>query len=371
MMDYVLDVRTITPHFPGIGRYVHNLACALADQLSPGERLTLLGSERQLAHLRSAIRQPVGALICDTSPFDLRQQWRVPRLMRGAALYHSPYYLMPYFPGRPTILTFHDAIPLRFPAYVSARARLFFWLTLQLALRSADHVITVSRSAQHDLRAAAPSLQSADVTTIYEAADPRFAPQSAAAIARVRDRYALPADFFLYVGSNKPHKNLPLLVQAHARLPANSPSLVIAGPWDARYPEAKQIADPARVRFLGPIDEADLPALYSAALAFVFPSRYEGFGLPVLEAMACGTPVICGNTSSLPEVVGDAALLIDPADVSALVEALQRLLDDPALRQQLSARGLERAARFSWGRAAAETLAVYRRVAGSAVAHLL
>jgi hypothetical protein len=127
----------------------------------------LLGSERQLAHLRSAIRQPVGALICDTSPFDLRQQWRVPRLLRGAALYHSPYYLMPYFPGRPTVITFHDAIPLRFPAYVSARARLFFWLTLQLALRSADHVITVSRSAQHDLRAAAPSLQSADVTTIF------------------------------------------------------------------------------------------------------------------------------------------------------------------------------------------------------------
>ena len=363
-MDHVLDIRTTSPHFPGIGRYVRNLACALPEQLSPGERLMLLGSERQIADLRSAIRQPVGAVACDASPFDLRQQWRMPGLLRGAAVYHSPYYLMPYRAGQPTVLTFHDAIPLRFPAYVSPRARLLFRLALRLAVRSADRVIAVSHSAQRDLRAIVPSLQPADVTTVYEAADPCFVPQSAAAIAHVRDRYALPAAFFLYVGSNKPHKNLPLLVQAHARLPASAPPLVLAGPWDARYPEAKQIADPARVRFLGPVDEADLPALYGAALAFVFPSRYEGFGLPALEAMACGTPVICSNAASLPEVAGDAGLLIDPTDESALAEALQRLLEDQTLRQQLGARGLEQAARFSWARAAAETLAVYRQAAG-------
>jgi alpha-1,3-rhamnosyl/mannosyltransferase len=362
-MDYVLDIRTISPHFPGIGRYVRNLARALPDQLSPDERLILLGSEGQIADLRSAIRQPTGAVVCDASPFGLRQQWHIPRLLRCAALYHSPYYLMPYRTGRPTVMTFHDAIPLRFPAHVSPRARLLFRLALRLAISSSDHIITISWSAHHDLRSTVPSLRSANVTTVYEAADPRFAPQSTAAIAQMRARYDLPADFFLYVGSNKPHKNLPLLVQAHARLPASAPPLVIAGPWDARYPEARQIADPARVRFLGAVDDADLPALYAAALAFVFLSRYEGFGLPVLEAMACGTPVICSNAASLPEVAGDAALLIDPTDESVLVEALQRILDDRALRAQLSARGLERAARFSWARAAAETLAVYRRVA--------
>ena len=363
-MDYVLDIRTISPHFPGIGRYARNLARALPDQLSPGERLVLLGSEGQIADLRSAIRQPTGAVACDASPFDLRQQWHIPRLLRDTALYHSPYYLMPYRTGRPTVITFHDAIPLRFPNYVSSRARLLFWLTLRLAIGSADHIITVSRSAHHDLCSAMPSLRTASTTTVYEAADPRFAPQSATAIAQVRARYALPADFFLYVGSNKPHKNLPLLVQAHVRLPASVPPLVIAGPWDVRYPEARQIADPARVRFLGTVDDADLPALYGAALAFVFPSRYEGFGLPVLEAMACGTPVICSNAASLPEVAGDAALLIDPTDASTLTEALQCILDDRALRAQLSARGLEQAARFSWPQAAAKTLAVYRQVVG-------
>jgi glycosyltransferase involved in cell wall biosynthesis len=363
-MDYVLDIRTISPHFPGIGRYVRNLARALPNQLAPGERLILLGSEGQIADLRSAIRQPVGAAVCDASPFDLRQQWQVPRLLRRAALYHSPYYLMPYRTGRPTIMTFYDAIPLRFPDHVSSRARLLFWLALRLAIHSANHVIVISQSACHDLRSAVPSLRPSDVTTIYAAADPRFAPQSAAAIAQVRARYALPADFFLYVGSNKPHKNLPLLVQAHARLPASAPPLVIAGPWDVRYPQAKQIADPARVRFLGPVDDADLPALYGAALAFVFPSRYEGFGLPVLEAMACGTPVICSNAASLPEVAGNAALLVDPTNPSMLAEALQRILDDRALREQLSARGLGQAARFSWAQAAVETLAIYRQVAG-------
>jgi alpha-1,3-rhamnosyl/mannosyltransferase len=361
-MDYVLDVRTITPHFPGIGRYVHNLARALPAQLLPTERLVLLGSAAQIAALRRVIVQPIGEIACDLSPFDLRQQWRVPRLLRGVALYHSPYYLMPYYSGQPTVLTFYDAIPLHFSAYVSLHARLLFRMALHLAIRSASYVITLSQSAARDLSSIT---RGSSLTTIHPAADPCFAPQSKEAIAQVRARYDLPADFFLYVGSNKPHKNLPLLVQAHARLSATAPLLVIAGPWDARYPEARQIADPARVRFLGPVDEANLPALYSAALAFAFPSRYEGFGLPVLEAMACGTPVVCGNASSLPEVAGDAALLIDPTDAAALTEALQRLTDDSALRRQLSTRGLEQAARFSWARAAAETLEVYRRAAGA------
>ncbi len=141
-------------------------------------------------------------------------------------------------------------------------------------------------------------------------------------------------------------------------------TLVIAGAWDSRYPEPRQQVEALElenaVRFLGPVPEADLPALYSGATLFVFPSLYEGFGLPPLEAMACGTPVIASNASSLPEVVGEAGILIDPHDVRALTEAMRRALTDEQLRKELQIKGLDRAKQFTWERAAQETLEVYR-----------
>jgi alpha-1,3-rhamnosyl/mannosyltransferase len=184
--------------------------------------------------------------------------------------------------------------------------------------------------------------------------------------------------YVLYLGSNKPHKNLVRLIEAWRivassfQLPASgldlnlNLSLVIAGSWDARYPEARHrvaelgLAD--RVVFLGPVAEAELPALYTGAELFVFPSLYEGFGLPVLEAMACGTPVVCSNVSSLPEVAGDAACQVNPLAVDELAAAIGRVLGDAALRQQMRERGLAQAARFSWPRTAQETLAVYRQI---------
>ena len=208
------------------------------------------------------------------------------------------------------------------------------------------------------------------ITAIPLAADPAFQPQPPEAITAVRRKYNLPERFALYLGSNKPHKNLVRLVEAWRmangewRMAAKHGGLVIAGAWDERFPEARILADAASHQpsaiWLGPVPEADLPALYSAAAVFVFPSLYEGFGLPVLEAMACGTPVVCSNTSSLPEVAGDAALLIDPLDTAALAEALRRALSDPALAADLRARGLTQALRFSWAQTATATLALYR-----------
>jgi glycosyltransferase involved in cell wall biosynthesis len=159
-------------------------------------------------------------------------------------------------------------------------------------------------------------------------------------------------------------------VEAYARLRntqyaiRNTP-LLIAGAWDTRYPESQSLAAPLgdAVRFLGAVDDADLPALHSAATLFAFPSLYEGFGLPVLEAMACGAPVVCGNRSSLPEVAGDAALLVDPTDTDAIAAALRRVLEDDDLRRSLSEKSLIQATTFSWQRTAAETLAVYREMA--------
>ncbi len=234
-----------------------------------------------------------------------------------------------------------------------------------LALRTARQVVAISEASRLDLLAAFPVAPDR-VTTTPLAPDPQFQPQSIAAVAALRERYALPAAFLLYLGINKPHKNLVALIQCLRPVASGHRTLVIAGAWDTRYPQAKATAQALgmgeRVRFLGPVPEVELPALYAAATAFVFPSRYEGFGLPVLEAMACGTPVACSNVSSLPEVAGDAALLFDPDDPAAMTQALHRLLEDASLRADLQTRGLAQAARFTWEQTAAATLRVYRKL---------
>jgi len=375
MSTFVLDARTATPHFPGIGRYVANLAPAIAAQLEPDETLVILYPPASAGHFGACVGPQVRLVECAVSPFALRQQWQIPRLLRHLPppqtsnahplIYHSAYYLMPYSLRVPTVLTFYDLIPLRYPAYVSPRTRVLFRFTMDMALTVATHVVAISAAARQDLIASF-HVPPAKVTITPLAPDARFRPQSPAEIARVQNQYRLPDTFLLSVGINKPHKNLVALVEAFASNPqlAAHNTLVLAGPWDERYPQAKakathlQLGD--RVRFLGPVDDADLPALYAAAMAFVFPSQYEGFGLPVLEAMACGTPVACSNASSLPEVAGDAALLFDPAQPDAIASALARLCDDAALRDDLRVRGIQRAGCFTWQAVAAQTLAVYR-----------
>jgi alpha-1,3-rhamnosyl/mannosyltransferase len=179
----------------------------------------------------------------------------------------------------------------------------------------------------------------------------------------------------LYLGSNKPHKNLERLIRAWERAnegaaptgPVGAAQLILAGHEDAKHPEARQMVAErglgARVRFLPNVGDADLPALYSGAAVFAFPSYYEGFGLPPLEAMACGTPVLCAYASSLPEVVGEAALMVDPYSSIEIAEGLVHLLSRPALRRDLRERGLRRAREFSWRRTALATLRVYERCA--------
>jgi alpha-1,3-rhamnosyl/mannosyltransferase len=269
---------------------------------------------------------------------------------------------MPYRPGVSTVVTLYDMIPVQQPRGYSVLARLVFGTAVRLAARAAAQLITISEASARDLESRL-GLPPARLTAIPLAADPVFAPQPSAAVAALRARLGLPAEYLLYFGSNKPHKNLPRLVQGFLGL-EQAPPLVVAGHWDARFPEAQRLAEAAgpRVRFLGPVAAGDLPALYSGALLFVFPSLAEGFGLPPLEAMACGAPVVCSQASSLPEVVGDAGLLFDPADTAALQAVLQRALADADLRQDLRRRGLARAALFTWRAAAEQTAAVYARV---------
>jgi glycosyltransferase involved in cell wall biosynthesis len=382
MSHYVLDARTATAHFPGIGRYVRNLATAIIPLLSADEQLTILWNPVDPSTWNpSPLATPqVNTLPAPVSPFSPSQQWTIPRLLRQIVsrpssavrrpLYHSTYYLMPYRPGIPTILTVYDLIALLHPQMVSPRARLLFRVTTRLALRSVRQVIAISEATRQDLLHHFP-VAADQVVTIPLAAAPRFQPQPQSTIDATRQKYNLPKDYLFYLGINKPHKNLVRLVEAYARLvqfpiSGSQPPLVIAGAWDARYPEPKLRAEALgvaeKVHFLGPVADDDLPALYSGAMLFVFPSLYEGCGLPVLEAMACGAPVACSNGSSLPEVAGDAALLFDPLDVQDIATMIQRGVEDGDLRSSLAEQSLRQAAQFSWARTAAETLALYRQM---------
>jgi len=230
-------------------------------------------------------------------------------------------------------------------------------------------MLAISEATRRDILARF-RLQPGRITAIPLAADPVFIPQSPEVVGALRARYRLPEKFILYLGSNKPHKNLVRLIEAWAVVQAEVPdiTLVIAGAWLSQHPEPRQCAQALglddRVCWLGPLPGGDLPALYTAAQAFVFPSLYEGFGLPVIEAMACGTPVVCANTSSLPEVAGDAAVMFDPTQTESIAGALRQVLGNSVLRADLCQQGLMQATKFSWTQTALETLTLYRKFKG-------
>ena len=378
-MRLVLDARTATDHFPGIGRCVVNLAQSMVPLLGKGDRLILLRDHAQPSpwDLTALAGERLRVVDAPISPFSLHQQWAIPRILRrlGADLYHSPYYLMPYRPKVPTVVTVYDLIPLLFPQHVSTTARLLFRWMMALALRVASHVIVISQATRRDLLTFY-HLPPKKVTAISLAAEPTFHPPPLTEVKRVRHKYTLPEDYLLYLGINKPHKNLVRLIDAFSRIThhvsrftfhASRFTLIIAGAWDSRYPEPQQRVEALGlenvVRFLGPVPEADLPALYAGAALFVFPSLCEGFGLPVLEAMACGTPVVCSNTSSLPEIVGEAALTFNPLDVTEMAAKIEEASGNEVLREEMRDKGLQQAAKFSWEKTARETLKIYREVA--------
>jgi glycosyltransferase involved in cell wall biosynthesis len=371
------DGRYSGDHFPGIGRYSAGLARALAE-LGHDHTLVLILDPRHAGRYDiAAVGHMPGVEVAGlrAGPFSLRQHGAMPILARRLKLdlLHSPYFIRPSFGlPCPSVVTIYDMIGRRFPETLSRRGRLLYRAAMGLAVGRADGIITISESARADLfRAYGPR---APVAVTPLAADRRFRPRPPAEIAALRERYNLPARYALYLGSNKPHKNLERLVLAWNEAAgdgaqgAGEVALVLAGHEARRDDPLRELVAElglaGTVRFLPNVADADLPALYSGALLFAFPSFYEGFGLPPLEAMACGVPVLCANRSSLPEVVGDAAITVDPYSVEAIAGGLRRLLGDPALRRELGARGQRRARDFSWRRTALGTLRLYEQVVG-------
>ncbi|MBN1583054.1 MAG: glycosyltransferase family 4 protein [Anaerolineae bacterium] len=295
----------------------------------------------------------------------LRQHFN--HLLPGATLYHATEHLLMSLPGVPTVLTVHDLIFRLFPRYHKPLNYLFLNLTVPLFCRRADTIIAVSDCTKRDI-VHTYHIDPAKIVVVHEAAPPRFAPPSQAAIDAARAQYHLPERYLLTVCVIEPKKNHLGFLQAFEQLVLDDPDLywVIVGGRGWLYENffAALETSPARDRVIMPgyITDDALPAVLGGAQAFVFPSLYEGFGLPPLEAMACGTPVISSNTSSLPEVCGDAAQYFDPHHPEEMVAAARSVLADASLREAMSGHGLEQASQFSWQRAADETWEIYQRL---------
>jgi glycosyltransferase involved in cell wall biosynthesis len=281
---------------------------------------------------------------------------------------HCLHYTMPLtYPGR-TVVTFHDMTFFIFPEHHTLSRRILFRFFINASRRRATSLIADSESTRLDairLVGAPPE----KIHTVPLGITSDFYPENDPAILNpVRQKYNLPERFLLFVGLLEPRKNLPALLQAFARL---SPSLgkiklVIVGRMGWMYEKTDRLVHSLslteRVLFTGYVDQADLPRVYNLAEAAVYPSLYEGFGLPVLEAMACGTPVITSNVSSMPEIAGEAGIMLPPNDIPALTQAMEHLLQTPDERQRRSVLGLAQAAQFTWERTAVKTLEVYQNV---------
>jgi glycosyltransferase involved in cell wall biosynthesis len=284
---------------------------------------------------------------------------------------HNPDFIPPFHRNCKSIITIHDLAFLVYPHFLTKESARYY-SQIDQAVKWTDHIIAVSESTKQDTIRLL-GVPEHKITVIYESANPIYRPSKDQEILeQTKSKYHIEGDFILFVSTIEPRKNLPTLLKAYRQLLDSykaSVKLVVVGRRGWLSEEVFTLVDELKltndVLFLGRLSIEDLPHLYNAAQLLVQPSFYEGFGLPPLEAMACGTPVVVSNVSSLPEVVGDAGLLVDPEDVSELTVAIWRVLTDQALREDLIAKGFKRAQCFSWEKTALQTLELYKRIGQS------
>ena len=371
-MRITFDVSPAVHRHAGLGRYARELLTAMAAQDEVNEYAAF-------SHAPTADCPP--DLLPDRVPLRTvplsAKPWRMSVLLASLMgismdpwlpqgdIFHATEHLLPPLKKARTVFTLHDLIFQFFPEYHLPLNRAFLIHAMPRFLRRADAIIAVSECTKRDA-IHFYKLPADKITVIYEGVNPSLHPvNEEGVLAQARVRWTQGSPFILFVGTIEPRKNLIALVDAVRALRTRGypHRLVIAGRkgwlYQGVFDHVRQTGLESQVDFLDFVAEEDLAALYGACAAFVFPSLYEGFGLPPLEAMACGAPVICSNTSSLPEVVGDAALLVNPRDVDEMAGAIERVLSDAALGEQLRARGIAQAARFSWEGAARKTLSVY------------
>jgi glycosyltransferase involved in cell wall biosynthesis len=372
-MRITIDLSPSVHRHAGLGRYARELLAALVQLDELNEYIAF--SHAPIGDCPPGMipeRVPLRTVSLSAKP------WRMSVLLAnvfGATLdpwlprgdiFHATEHLLPPLKNARTVFTLHDLIFQFFPEYHLPLNRAFLVHAMPRFLHRADAIIAVSECTKRDaihFYKVPPDR----ITVIYEGVNPALRPVNGENVLRqARTRLTRGAPFILFVGTIEPRKNIIALVDAVRTLRTRGypHRLVIAGRkgWLYRgaFDHVRTTGMESEIDFLDFVPEEDLPALYSACAAFVFPSLYEGFGLPPLEAMACGAPVVCSNASSLPEVVGDAALLFNPRDIGEMTNAIERVLADAALRDVLRGKGIARSARFTWERTARETLRVYR-----------
>ena len=349
----------------GIGTYIRGLIGALVEQPRQPELVALVAPEDQ-GH--RAWPSSVRDIEVRAGTYGLREHWAIPAAARraGVQVLHAPHYTLPLGWNGAAVVTIHDLIHVRFARFFAPGAALYARTIAGLAAHRSRAVIANSSHTARDvveLLGLAPER----VHVIPLGLTPGLRRPTSEETEQFRRARSLPAEFVLYVGARKGHKNLALLLEALARIgDGRRPALVLTGTaWNGTDPlgtQARRLAIERWLHFAGDLREADdLSRLYGAATLYVQPSLTEGFGLPPLEAMACGTPVLCSTGGALPETVGDAAELLPPEDPARWAAAIEALLTDSGRRAELVRRGLEHAARFTWERAAEKTIEVYER----------
>ncbi|NLS76176.1 MAG: glycosyltransferase family 4 protein [Chloroflexi bacterium] len=364
-----IDARISYYSGAGIGQYTKQLIRALS-QVATTDEFTILQSRKDQSSL------------VDHPRFRRRSLWtpshhRLEQLtlplevaLADVQLLHSPDFIPPFRRKCKSVITIHDLAFLLYPNLLT-RESARYYSQIDEATRRTDHIIAVSESTKRDIMRLL-GVHDKYVTVIHEAADPIYRPlDRGEAAAWVQDRYHLVGKYVLFMSTIEPKKNLPMLLQAFRQMLDTyhiKAKLVVAGDRGWLFEDVFQTVERLKlsedVIFLGRVTNEELLNLYNAAQVLVHPALYEGFGLTPLEAMACGTPVIVSNASSLPEVVGDAGLLVDPKDPEDLAVAMARVLTTPELQQELRHKGLRRAKNFSWAKAAAQTLELYHRLNG-------
>lgn len=382
MIRVVVDALALQGLHTGIGRYVSNLYTAMTQDAELSRRCQVFYFDGVKAHRRmppaadpqrwaqatAALWRLPDILVTALRLIHwLRYEAALRRLWRreGFDVYHETAFCPAALSQAPIAFTLHDLSLLHW-AHTHPRERVWFnKLMFPRRLPYATHIITVSHFVRREVmeRLHWPAHR---VSTILEAAAPGFRPQPKTLVDAVRRRFALPERYLLFVGSLEPRKNLAMLLQALTRC-RERPPLVLVG-WNAWGDKAwlqRALAHDARLRVVctGYVDDLTVAALYTGAQALIYPSLYEGFGLPIVEAMACGCPVICSNTSAMPEVAGDAAGFVNPRDPDAIAKAVDRVLADKAYAEELRRRGARRAAQFSWTTAAQRTLDLFASLA--------
>ena len=364
-----IDARKL--HDFGIGTYIRNLLRHLARMDDRTEYVVVCRPEDR--ETLAALGENFRAVPETAGNYTLAEQVKIPMALRRerVTLFHAPHYVLPPLIRCRSVVTIHDCIHLMFPQYLPNRFAFDYARTsIRGAAKRATRVLTVSESSKRDILKYVDT-QPEKIDVIYNAYDERFAIDPAEEdVVRVRERYQLQDEFVLYAGNVKPHKNLERLIDAFQivrKRGLDHLKLVLIGDDISKYTALRRAVHRHQlhkyVRFLGYLPEETLAVMYRLAAVFVFPSLYEGFGLPPLEAMASGTPVVTSNVSSLPEVAGDAAVLVDPYDPAAIADGIYRVLTDEQLRKDLRHRGVARAGMFSWEQSVRRVRKIYGEVA--------